>query len=159
MHYVRTILILLVIYLALTGNLQLSNIVLGILVATIAALLLRPQPSRIDVRRLPAATWATVRYIALLAADVVRSGIGVARIVLDPKLPIQPGIVAIHSGCKSELATALSAHALSITPGELVIGIDDKGVLYTHCLDATHAAHYAAEAQAMRRDLLSKIFA
>ena len=83
----------------------------------------------------------------------------VARIVLDPKLPIQPGIVAIHSGCKSELATALSAHAISITPGELVLGIDDKGVLYTHCLDATHAAQYATEAQALRRNLLSKIFA
>ncbi len=159
MHYIRTILILLVIYLALTGNLQLSNIVLGILVAAVAALLLPPRPGRIDVRRLPAALWATIRYIAILAADVVRSGIGVARIVLDPKLPIQPGIVAIHSGCKSELATALSAHAISITPGELVLGIDDKGVLYTHCLDATHAAQYATEAQALRRNLLSKIFA
>jgi len=158
MHYIRTIFILLVIYLALTGNLQLSNIVLGLLVATVAALLLRPRPGRIDARRLPAALWASVRYVAILATDVVRSGIGVARIVLDPKLPIQPGIVAIHSGCTSELATALSAHALSITPGELVIGIDDKGVLYTHCLDATHAAQYAAEAQAMRRDLLSRIF-
>ena len=159
MHYIRTILILLVIYLALTGNLQLSNIVLGLLGAAVAALLVRPRPGRVDLRRLPAALWSTIRYIAILAADVVRSGIGVARIVLDPKLPIQPGIVAIHSGCKSELATALSAHALSITPGELVIGIDDKGVLYVHCLDATHAAQYATEAQTMRRDLLSKIFA
>jgi len=159
MHYIRTILILLVIYLALTGNLQLSNIVLGVLVAGIAALLLRPQPGRMNLRRLPVAIWATIRYIAILASDVVRSGITVARIVLDPKLPIRPGIVAIESGCKSELATALSAHALSITPGELVIGIDEAGVLYTHCLDATHAAEYVAQAQAMRRDLLSKIFA
>ncbi len=158
MHYIRTILILLVIYLALTGNLQPSNIVLGALVAAVATLLLRPQPSRLDWRRLPAATWALIRYIAILAADVIESGITVARIVLDPKLPIRPGIVAIPSGCSSELGTALSAHALSVTPGELVIGIDDYGVLYTHCLDATHSAEYAAQAQAMRRDLLSKIF-
>ncbi len=158
MHYIRTIFILLVVYLALTGNLQLSNIVLGALVATVATLLLRPQPGRMDLRRLPAAIWATIRYIAILASDVVKSGIWVARIVLDPKLPIQPGIVAIPSGCTSELGMALSAHALSITPGELVIGIGEDGVLYTHCLDATHAAEYAAEAQAMRRDLLSKIF-
>jgi len=159
MHFIRTILTLLVIYLALTGNLQASNVVVGVLVAGAATLLLRPQPGRMDLRRLPAALWATIRYIAILAADVVRSGVGVARIVLDPKLPIRPGIVAIASGCKSELATALSAHALSITPGELVIGISEDGVLYTHCLDATHSAEYAAQAQAMRRDLLSKIFA
>lgn len=158
MHYIRTILILLVIYLALTGNLQPINILLGVLVATVAALLLRPQPGQMNLRQLPVAVWATIRYVAILAADVVKSGFGVARMVLDPALPIRPGIVAIDSGCDSELGTALSAHALSVTPGELVIGIDQSGVLYTHCLDATHAAEYAAEAQAMRRDLLSKIF-
>jgi multicomponent Na+:H+ antiporter subunit E len=159
MHYVRTILILLAIYLALTGNLQPSNIVLGALVATSAALLLRPQPSRADVRRLPAAIWAILRYIAILAADVVKSGLAVARIVLDPALPIRPGIITIDSGCGSELGAALSAHALSITPGELVIGIDENGVMYTHCLDATHSAEYVAQAQEMRTHLLSKIFA
>lgn len=159
MHIIRTIFTLLVIYLALTGNLQASNVVVGALVAGAATLLLRPQPGRTDLRRLPAAAWALVRYIAILAADVVKSGIGVARIVLDPKLPIRPGIVAIDAGCCSELATALSAHALTITPGEMVIGIDEAGVMYAHCLDATHSAEYAAEAQAMRRDLLSKIFA
>ncbi len=159
MHYIRTILILLVIYLALTGNLQLSNIVLGALVAGAATVLLRPQPGRMELRRLPAALWATVRYLAILGADVVKSGVGVARIVLDPKLPIRPGIIAIPSGCSSELGAALSAHALTITPGEMVIGIDEVGVMYAHCLDATRSAEYAAEAQAMRRDLLSKIFA
>ncbi len=159
MHIIRTILILLIIYLALTGNLQPSNIVLGALVAGVATLLLRPQPGPAPLRRLPAALWALVRYIAILAADVVKSGLGVARIVLDPELPIRPGIVAIDAGCCGELSTALSAHALSITPGELVIGIDEQGILYTHCLDATRSAEYAAEAQAMRRDLLSKIFA
>jgi multicomponent Na+:H+ antiporter subunit E len=158
MHNVRTTLILLAVYLAVSGNLQLSNIVVGTLIAVLVTLLLRPQPSRVDPHRLPAATWATIRYIGILAADVIKGGVGVARIVLNPELPIQPGIVAIPSGCDSELGTALSAHALSITPGELVIGIDQAGNLYTHCLDATHAAEYAAQAQAMRRDLLSKIF-
>ncbi len=158
MHYVRTTLILLVIYLALTGNLQLSNIVLGLLVAVIAALLLRPQRGRADLRRLPVALWSLIRYIAILGADVVKGGIGAARLVLDPKLPIRPGIITIDSGCQSELATALSAHALSIAPGELVLGIDAAGVLYVHCLDATHAAEYAAAAQALRSNLLSKIF-
>jgi len=159
MHYVRTILILLAIYLALTGNLQPNNIVLGALVASFATLLLRPEPSRGDVRRLPAAIWAILRYIAILAADAVKSGLAVARIVLDPALPIRPGIIAIDSGCSSELGAALSAHALSVTPGELVIGIDDDGVMYTHCLDATRSAEYVAQAQEMRSDLLSKIFA
>jgi multicomponent Na+:H+ antiporter subunit E len=158
MHYARLILILLVLYLALTGNLQFGNIVLGTMVAVAATLLVRPEPSATDLRRLPVAIWALLRYMAILAGDVVKSGVGVARIVLDPKLPIRPGIIAIDSGCSSELGSALSAHAISITPGELVIGIDDQGVMYTHCLDATHSAEYTAQAQSMRRELLSKIF-
>jgi len=158
-HYIRTILVLLVLYLALTGNLEPGNIVLGALVAAMATLLLRPQGGRVDLRRLLPALWAMIRYIALLAADVVKSGLTVARIVLDPALPIRPGIVAIEVGCEGEWGTALSMHALSITPGELVIGVGEGGIMYTHCLDATHSAEYAAEAQALRRELLSKIFA
>lgn len=158
MHYVRSTLILLAVYLALTGNLQVSNVVLGLLVALVASRLLRPRPGPADLRRLPVALWSAIRYVAILVVDVWKNGIGVARIVLDPALPIRPGIIAIESGCKSELATALSAHAISITPGELVLGMDEAGVLYVHCLDATHAAEYAAAAQTLRRTLLSRIF-
>ena len=158
MRYIPTMLVLLVIYLALTGNLQFNNIMLSALVAAAVSLLSRPQPGDTDLRRLPPAAWALIRYIAILVVDVVKSGIGVARIVLDPKLPIRPGIIVIPSGCSNELAAALSAHALSVTPGELVIGIDDDGMMYTHCLDATRSAEYTVQAQAMRRDLLSKIF-
>jgi hypothetical protein len=39
-----------------------------------------------------------------------------------------------------------------------VVEIDDEHVMYTHCLDATHAETYINEAQEMRRELLSKIF-
>jgi multicomponent Na+:H+ antiporter subunit E len=151
--------VLLILYLAITGNLQFSNMVLGGIVATLAIVLLRPQPGRFTLRRLPVALLASIRYLVILIADIISSGIAVARVVLNPALPIRPGIIAIPSGCESELATALSAHALSVTPGELVIGIDEQGVLYTHCLDATHAADYIAQAQAMRRNLLSKIIA
>lgn len=158
MHYVSTGVALLLVYLALTGNLQPANIVVGAVIAAVVTALIRPAPRAMDLRRLPRALWATVRYIALLGADVVKSGFAVARIVLDPALPIRPGIIAVPSGCTSELAQALSAHALSITPGEVVIGIDDAGTLYTHCLDATHSAEIIADLQALRRNLLSQIF-
>ena len=59
--------------------------------------------------------------------------------------------------CESALATALSAHALSISPGEVVVEIDPNGVMYTHVLDVTHSAEYQEQAQQMRNDLLSKI--
>ena len=92
-------------------------------------------------------------------SDVVKSGIGVAAHrarprAADPARHHRHPLRLLQASC----ASALSAHALSVTPGELVIGIDDDGMMYTHCLDATHSAEYTAQAQAMRRDLLSKIF-
>lgn len=146
------------VYLALTQNLELSNLVLGLLIATGLTLLLRPPRGEFELRRLPAAFLALGRYLFIVGYDAIKSGLTAARIVLDPALPVKPGIIAIPSGCESELSTALSAHAITLAPGEMVVEIDEEGVMYTHALDATHAAEYVAEAQRLRSELLRKIF-
>ena len=146
------------VYLALTANLELSNLVLGLVLATGLTLLLRPPRGAFKFRQVPAALLALGRYLFVVAFDAVRSGLVAARLVLDPALPVKPGIIAIPSGCDSELATALSAHAITLTPGEMVVEVDEDGVMYTHALDATQAAEYVAEAQLLRRELLRKIF-
>ena len=159
MRQLRLIIPVWLLYLALTANLEWSNLIVGFLLAVGIASLLQVQPYSTNWRRLPIALWATIRYIINLIGDLIVSGIQVARIVLDPKLPIQPGIIAIPSDCESDLATALSAHAITLTPGEMVVEIDEKGVMYTHCLDASQASAHVADAQQMRRNLLQKIFA
>ena len=147
-----------IVYLALTANLEFSNLLLGLLIAIGLTLLIRPRRQRIELRRLPEAILAFGQYLLILIYDVIKSGLAVARILLDPALPVKPGIVAIPSGCKSELATALSAHAITLAPGEMVIEISKDGVMYTHTLDVTRASEYVADAQRMRRRLLGKIF-
>jgi multicomponent Na+:H+ antiporter subunit E len=89
---------------------------------------------------------------------MIQSAVQVGLLLLNPDLPIEPGIVALDAGCQSELGTALSAHAITLTPGEMVLGMDDQGVLYVHCLDTRQSAAYAVEAQRLRQELLSKIF-
>lgn len=146
------------VYLALTANLEVSNLVLGLLIATGLTLLLRPPRGTFAPRRVPVALLALLRYLAIVASDAIRSGLVAARLVLDPDLPVKPGIIAIPSGCDSELATALSAHAITLAPGEMVVEIDEQGIMYTHALDATRAAQYVSEAQSLRSGLLRKIF-
>lgn len=158
MAYLRTIILSLLIYLALTMSLEISNIVVGVVIGIGVALFTKPARTNVPLSRLPRGIVTFFVYVALLALDVVRSGINVARIVLDPKLPIRPGVVAIKSGTKSELGTALSAHAITITPGEMVIEIGDDGTMYTHCLDAVSSGAGADAAQAKRREMLEKIF-
>lgn len=145
------------IYLALTENVAPANLLLGLLLAVGVALLLRPEGRRTEWRRLPAALLALGRYLLLLLYDLIAGGLQVARIVLSPSLPLRPGIIAIPSCCESELATALSTHAITLSPGELVVEIDEDGVLYTHVLDVTQAEAQIAEAQRLRQELLGQI--
>jgi multicomponent Na+:H+ antiporter subunit E len=157
MRYLPFVLFLTLIYLLLTSNLEWLNVIAGVLIAIGITLLLRPPLNPISWRRTPRAILAMIQYLFILIYDIFKGGIMVARSVWSRDLNIQPAIIAIPSGCESELATALSAHALSIAPGELVVEIDPYGVMYTHVLDVTHSSEYQEQAQNMRRELLSKI--
>jgi len=157
MRYLPIILIFTIIYLLLTSNMEWLNIAVGVLIAVGITLLLRPRARLFSWRRVPRAILASIQYLGILAYDIIKGGIMVAKLVWSPKLKIRPAIIAIPSGCDSELATSLSAHTTSLAPGELVVEIDIDGVMYTHVLDVTHSSEYQEQAQLMRRDLLSKI--
>ena len=158
MYYLRPIFLLTLAYLAFTANLELLNIIAGFIVASLVVLLIRPRPHKVNWRQFPQVALAMVRYVLVLVYDLVVSGIQVARIVLNPSLPIQPGIIAIHSKCRSEKASALNAHAITLTPGELVVEMSEDGTMYTHCLDASKSEQVVEQAQTMRVELLEKIF-
>lgn len=154
---ISTIILLTITYLALTSNLELSNIVVGVLLSALIGLLLPRVPYRWRYANLPLMLLALVRYVVQLIYDLIVSGIQVARIVLDPALPLKPGIIAIPSQSESPLSTALSAHAITLTPGEMVVEIDEKNVMYTHTLDAEEAETAVRNAQRLRSELLDAI--
>jgi multicomponent Na+:H+ antiporter subunit E len=158
MHHLRGAVPLWLVYLALTANLEPSNLLVGLLLALAIAWLLRPERQPLDAARLPAAALAMLRYVATLAVDIPKNGLVVARIVLSPSLPIRPGIIAIPSLARSEMVTALSAHSITLTPGELVVEIGDDGSMFTHVLDIERSDADALAAQQFRIDLLRRIF-
>ena len=158
MYYLLIIVPLLFVYLELSSNFELSNIIVGLMIVTGIVKLIRPRRLPMDWRRLPSSVFALMRYLVTLVYNVIVSGIRVARIVMDPALPIKPGIVSIPSEYESEMGTALSAHAITLAPGEMVVEMDEKGVMYTSCLDTTNSEKYIEHAQKIRKDLLQKIF-
>ena len=158
MRYIPFITFLTIIYLLLTANLEWLNILVGLIIAVGITLLIRPSIQVFSMRALPSAVLALIRYAGILIYDMIKGGLMVARLALSPKVDIDPAIIAIPSECKSELATALSAHSISLAPGELVVEIDDQGVMYTHILDIHSTPKYKQLAQKLRNDLLRKIF-
>jgi multisubunit Na+/H+ antiporter MnhE subunit len=150
---------LFLVYLILSGNTTFPNVVVGTLIALgVSALLPGRYEAAFSWKRIPAFLWAMVRYVFVVLWDILKGGVATARIVLSFKMPLKTGIIAIPSGSKTELGTALSAHAITLSPGELVVEMDEEGNMYTHCLDVDKSEVYVAEAQALRRNLLRDIF-
>jgi multicomponent Na+:H+ antiporter subunit E len=162
MYFLLAVFSLAFVYVALSANPSGFNIALGLFMAAGIALLLRPGRRlgwrALEWRRLPSAVFALLIYTGILFRDLFVSGFQVARIVLDPRMPIRPGILAIPSGCDDETETALSAHAITLTPGELVVEIDDQGVMFTHCLDLPKSERLLPGTQKRRRLMLDRIF-
>ncbi|MFN3704650.1 MAG: Na+/H+ antiporter subunit E [Thermoflexales bacterium] len=156
--YVRLVLLCALVYLALTANVELSNIGVGVIIGISIAVMLRPKPEPLSLSRLPFVLINLARYVVWLSVDIIRNGIRVARIVLDPKLPIRPGIIAVPSSMKTELGVALNAHAITVTPGEQVVEIGEDGTLYVHCLDVDSSLAGMEHAQRLRKEMLSRIF-
>ena len=158
MKYIPIILIFTAIYLALTSNLEPLNIVVGLLIAVGVTVLVRPPVRARTPSQSIRSLLAGFRYVGVLIYDLALSGVQTARLVLSPSLPVKPGVLRIPSDTETDLGAALSAHAITLTPGEMVVEMDSDNVMYTHALDATKAKEYVHDAQEMRRKLLDQIF-
>jgi multicomponent Na+:H+ antiporter subunit E len=75
-------------------------------------------------------------YIPLFLWECVKANIDVARRVLDPRLPIRPGIVKIKTGLKSDTGLTFLANSITLTPGTFCVDIKpSEGILYIHWID------------------------
>ena len=75
-----------------------------------------------------------IGFILAFSYDCVRANIDVACRVLNPKLPMNPGIVKIKTSLKTDSAKAMLANSLSLIPGTLTVDICGE-YLYVHWID------------------------
>lgn len=92
-------------------------------------------------------------YAAMLLAaaflwDLCAASIGVARIVLSPRIDTRPAIIVVPVSLTRPWAVALYASFVSLTPGSTCLHVsDDRRLFYVHLLNATDAAAAAARFQ------------
>ena len=87
-----------------------------------------PHHSSLHLARIPGFALLTVKRIVIAAAQVLR-------IVMDPRLPIQPFVVRQTVHFDEEAARVVYANAITITPGTLTLDLDGD-VVTVHALDA-----------------------
>ena len=78
-------------------------------------------------------------YWAWLAKEVLRSSIEVARVVVNPRLPISPQIVEIEVTASHPVDQAILGNSITLTPGTIALDVYD-GKIQVHCLTEAGAA-------------------
>ena len=64
-------------------------------------------------------------YWPWLALEIIKSALRVARIIVDPALPIAPTLVRVKASQKTPLGVNIYANSITLTPG--TISVDVKG--------------------------------
>jgi len=116
---------------------DLQHVFVGLPVAALVALLTgdmftrRPAHFK-DIRRY---LWFGY-YAVFFLWECLKANIDVALRVLNPNLPINPGIVKVRTTLKSDTALTFLANSITLTPGTFCVDIDpDEGVLYIHWIN------------------------
>ncbi len=75
-------------------------------------------------------------YIPLFLWECFKANIDVALRVLNPDMPINPGIVKVKTTLKSDTGITFLANSITLTPGTFCVDVDqEEGVLYIHWID------------------------
>jgi multicomponent Na+:H+ antiporter subunit E len=92
-----------------------------------------------DAPRLrPRQLLALLHFLLGYSRQVLLAALHVARVVIDPRLPIRPAMVVCHTGLQQQISRVAFALAITLTPGTLTVDIDG-GTFLVHCLDEDFA--------------------
>ena len=136
------------------GTFSINSLIFGLLIGLVCIrpfkFLYKPE-SNFKLFSPPSRIISIIRYFVVLIKEIIKANIVVAKIVLKPKIDINPGIIAVPIRCKTDLGITAIANTITLTPGTITVDIsDDKSLLYVHCIDASNPKAVAAS---IRNDL------
>jgi len=73
-------------------------------------------------------------YIPWLIYQIIMANFHVARLVLSPKMPINPKIIKFKVKLDSDISLVTFANSITLTPGTITVDIKE-GEYYVHALD------------------------
>jgi len=72
-------------------------------------------------------------YLPWLFKEIVLSNLSVAKVILDPRLPIRPRLLRIRASQKTEMGQVIYANSITLTPGTVTLDVRG-GELLVHAL-------------------------
>lgn len=77
-------------------------------------------------------------YLPWLFLEILKANLHVTRLILDPKLPIEPQLVRGATSQKTELGQVVYANSITLTPGTITLDLRGRFVL-VHAISAQTA--------------------
>ena len=120
-----------IIWLLVSGQMKLYYVILGLCCSLAVAW--------VDLHRSPArqhpVPWVRFfGYLPWLAGRVVLSSLHLTRLILDPKLPIDPKLIRYSTRLRDHAALTLLGNSITLTPGTVTAEISRKE-LVVHTID------------------------
>ncbi len=121
----------------LSFSLDWQHLLVGFFVSLLVALTMG------DMFTKSAHKWFSIRryfwfvvWIFIFAWECLKANLDVACRVLNPRLPIKPGIIKIKTNLKTETALTFLANFITLTPGTFTIDVDkENGYFYIHWIN------------------------
>lgn len=124
--------LLFIMWLILSANLHVENILVGLVVSFSISLLYIKlfKHSEFEFIR----PFWLLMYLLVLLKNLIISNIQIAIRILSPDMKLKPAIVSVKTELKSEWKKLLLANSITLTPGTLTL--DVKGdMLYIHVIE------------------------
>ncbi len=118
---------------AITGSFSEVNLAFGFVLGLGALYLIREQ---VGTKAYFQRFGKGVGLAALFVYELVLSAWRVAVIVLQPKIELQPGIIALPLTVDRDFEITMLANLITLTPGTLSVDVsEDRKTLFIHCID------------------------
>jgi multicomponent Na+:H+ antiporter subunit E len=79
-------------------------------------------------------TTRLITYIPWLAWETIKANITVAKLIINPKMPIHPNLFTVKASQPGELGKTIYANSITLTPGTVSMSVDGDEIL-VHAID------------------------
>ena len=135
MTFVLLVIVLALIWAAVTGSFTLMNLLLGGAIGAVATLFIRDKVDQpFILRRLG----RIARLVVMFFSELILSAWRVAVLVASPNMhaKLKPAIFAYPLTVTTDQQITLLANLITLTPGTLSVDVsEDRSTLYVHALD------------------------
>jgi len=133
--FIFTSVFVFLIWLAFTSTFALPEVLTGIVVSLVIAYYgYRSFTVRGVANVTPKRVIYMIQYIFVFLWALIKANFNVAKIVLTPSLPINPGIVEFESKLTSDYAKMILANSITLTPGTFTVDLIENR-FYIHWLN------------------------